>query len=32
MTRRAEGLMAVYGQALIEVNPDDAIEVGLEWQ
>jgi predicted molibdopterin-dependent oxidoreductase YjgC len=29
MTRRAEGLMAVYGQALIEVNPDDAIKLGL---
>jgi formate dehydrogenase major subunit/formate dehydrogenase alpha subunit len=29
MTRRAEGLMAVYGQALIEVNPDDAVKLGL---
>jgi predicted molibdopterin-dependent oxidoreductase YjgC len=29
LTRRAEGLMAVYGQALIEVNPDDAIKLGL---
>ncbi|CAG0929623.1 formate dehydrogenase major subunit [Thermoflexales bacterium] len=29
MTRRAEGLMAVYGQALIEVNPDDALKLGL---
>jgi formate dehydrogenase major subunit/formate dehydrogenase alpha subunit len=29
MTRRAEGLMAVYGQPLIEVNPDDAIKLGL---
>jgi formate dehydrogenase major subunit/formate dehydrogenase alpha subunit len=29
MTRRAEGLMAVYGQTLIEVNPDDAIKLGL---
>jgi predicted molibdopterin-dependent oxidoreductase YjgC len=29
MTRRAEGLMAVYGHALIEVNPDDAIKLGL---
>ena len=29
MTRRAEGLMAVYGQALIEVNPDDAAKLGL---
>ncbi len=25
MTRRAEGLMGVYGQALVEVNPDDAV-------
>jgi formate dehydrogenase major subunit/formate dehydrogenase alpha subunit len=24
MTRRAEGLISVYGQALVEVNPDDA--------
>ncbi len=29
MTRRAEGLMAVYGQPLIEVNPDDAHTLGL---
>lgn len=29
MTRRAEGLMAVYGQPLIEVNPDDAAKLGL---
>ena len=29
MTRRAAGLMAVYGQPLIEVNPDDAIKLGL---
>jgi formate dehydrogenase major subunit/formate dehydrogenase alpha subunit len=29
MTRRAEGLMAVYGQPLIEVNPDDAHKLGL---
>jgi len=29
MTRRAEGLLAVYGQALIEVNPDDAAKLGL---
>lgn len=29
MTRRSEGLMAVYGQALIEVNPDDAAKLGL---
>jgi formate dehydrogenase major subunit/formate dehydrogenase alpha subunit len=24
MTRRAKGLMGVYGEALVEVNPDDA--------
>jgi predicted molibdopterin-dependent oxidoreductase YjgC len=24
MTRRAEGLIGVYGQALVEINPDDA--------
>jgi predicted molibdopterin-dependent oxidoreductase YjgC len=29
MTRRAEGLMEVYGQALIEVNPNDAVKLGL---
>ncbi len=29
MTRRAEGLMEVYGRALIEVNPDDAAKLGL---
>ncbi len=29
MTRRAEGLMEVYKAALIEVNPDDAIKLGL---
>ncbi len=29
MTRRTEGLMAVYGQPLIEVNPDDAHKLGL---
>jgi len=29
MTRRAEGLMEVYGQALIEVNPMDAQHLGL---
>ena len=29
MTRRAEGLMQVYGQALIEVNPNDAEKWGL---
>jgi len=30
MTRRAEGLMEVYGQALIEVNPNDAEMLGLK--
>ncbi len=30
MTRRAEGLMAVYGQPLIEVNPDDAAKLRLD--
>jgi predicted molibdopterin-dependent oxidoreductase YjgC len=30
MTRRAEGLMQVYGQALIEVNPNDAEKWGLK--
>lgn len=29
MTRRAEGLMEVYGQSLIEVNPEDATRLGL---
>ena len=29
MTRRAKGLMQVYGEALIEVNPDDAAKLGL---
>lgn len=29
MTRRAKGLMEVYGQALVEVNPDDAERLGL---
>ncbi len=29
LTRRAQGLMEVYGQALIEVNPDDADKLGL---
>ncbi len=30
MTRRAQGLMEVYGQALIEVNPEDAKHLGIE--
>jgi predicted molibdopterin-dependent oxidoreductase YjgC len=29
MTRRAKGLMEVYGEALIEVNPDDAEKLGF---
>jgi formate dehydrogenase major subunit/formate dehydrogenase alpha subunit len=29
MTRRARGLLEVYGQPLIEVHPDDAIRLGL---
>ena len=29
MTRRAKGLMEVYGEALIEVNPDDALKIGI---
>jgi formate dehydrogenase major subunit/formate dehydrogenase alpha subunit len=29
MTRRAQGLLNVYSQALIEVNPDDAVRIGL---
>ncbi len=29
ITRRAEGLMQVYGETLIEVNPDDALRLGI---
>ncbi len=29
MTRRAKGLMEVYGTSLIEVNPEDAQRIGL---
>jgi formate dehydrogenase alpha subunit len=29
MTRRSQGLLEVYGQALIEVNPEDALRMGL---
>jgi formate dehydrogenase major subunit/formate dehydrogenase alpha subunit len=29
MTRRSEGLLAVYDQSLIELNPDDAQRIGL---
>ena len=30
MTRRAKGIMEVYGEALIEVNPDDAARLGVD--
>jgi formate dehydrogenase alpha subunit len=29
MTRRAKGLMEVYGQSLVEVNPEDAKKLGI---
>ena len=29
MTRRSQGIMEVYGESLIEVNPDDAVKLGL---
>lgn len=29
MTRRAEGIMQVYGQPLVEINPEDAEQLGL---
>ena len=29
MTRRAAGLMQVYGEALVELNPEDAAKLGL---
>ncbi|MDZ4160186.1 MAG: molybdopterin-dependent oxidoreductase, partial [Anaerolineaceae bacterium] len=29
MTRRVEGLMTIYGQPLIEINPEDAGKLGL---
>src|SRR4030065_1710686 len=32
MTRRAQGLVAIYDRALIEVNPDDAAHHGLNEQ
>ena len=32
MTRRSAGLSAVYNQALVEVNPEDAIRLGLKNQ
>lgn len=32
MTRRARGLLAVYGESLVEVNPEDAARLGLNGQ
>ena len=29
MTRRAKGIMQVYGEALVELNPDDALKIGV---
>ena len=29
MTRRVEGIMEAYGEALVEVNPDDAAKMGI---
>jgi formate dehydrogenase major subunit/formate dehydrogenase alpha subunit len=29
MTRRARGLLAVYSEALVEVNPEDAVRLGV---
>jgi formate dehydrogenase major subunit/formate dehydrogenase alpha subunit len=29
MTRRAKGLMEVYGEALVEINPNDALHLGV---
>lgn len=29
MTRRAKGLMEVYGESLVEVNPEDAQKIGI---
>jgi len=29
MTRRAQGLMAIYGRPLVEISPDDAERLGL---
>jgi formate dehydrogenase major subunit/formate dehydrogenase alpha subunit len=29
MSRRARGLMEIYGQTLVEVNPEDAAKLGL---
>ncbi len=30
MSRRAKGLMEIYGQTLVEVNPEDAAKLGLD--
>ncbi len=30
MTRRAKGLLEVYGEALVELNPDDAEKLGVD--
>ena len=32
MTRRSKGIMQVYGEALIEVNPEDGARLGLNGQ
>ena len=32
MTRRSRGLLEVYSEALIEINPDDATHIGLNGQ
>jgi predicted molibdopterin-dependent oxidoreductase YjgC len=32
MTRRSKGLLGVYSEALIEINPDDADHLGLNGQ
>lgn len=29
MTRRSQGLLAVYGKGLVEINPDDAARIGI---
>ena len=29
MSRRAKGLLEIYSQALVEINPDDALKLGL---
>ncbi len=29
MTRRAEGLLAIYPESLVEISPDDAVRLGL---